>query len=89
MILYNVAQARANTLVHNKKLHDILDSIIVAVTKAVEEGKFKTDKLSFSTEELEGNTEHFIKGYFESLGYKCSCENCRSKERVFFEVSWY
>lgn len=89
MILYNVAQARTNTLAHNEKLREIMDVITRAVVKSVEEGKFKTDKLSFSTEDLKGNNERFIKGYFESLGYKCSCENCRSKERVFFEVSWY
>lgn len=86
MILYNVAQARANTLVHNKKLHDILDSIIVVVTKAVEEGKFTTGNLRFSPKELEAN-EAFIKGYFESLGYKCSVSESRGA--IFIEVSWY
>lgn len=92
MILYNVAQARSNTLAHNDKLRKIMDIIIGAVVKSVEEGKFTTDKLYFSTEELEGN-EAFVKGYFESLGYecsyKCSYEDCESKERVFFEISWY
>lgn len=89
MILYNVAQARANTLAHNKKLRDTIDVIIGAVMKSVEEGKFKTDKLSFSTEELGGNTERFIKGYFESLGYDCSVEIYRDRKVIFFEVSWY
>lgn len=88
MILYNVAQARTNTLAHNKKLHNIIDTIDVAVMNAVEEGKFTTGELSISTEELEGN-EAFVKGYFESLGYKCSCEVCKSKGRVSFEISWY
>ena len=86
MILYNVAQARANTLVHNKKLHDILDSIILAVTNAVEEGKFTTGNLRFSPKELEGN-EAFLRGYFESLGYKCFVNESRGA--LFIEVSWY
>jgi hypothetical protein len=86
MILYNVAQARSNTLAHNKKLHDILDSIIVAVTKAVEEGKFTTGNLRFSPKELEGG-EAFVKGYFENLGYKCSVTESRGA--LFIEVNWY
>lgn len=91
MILYNVAQARSNTLAHNDKLRKTIDVIIGAVVSSVEEGKFKTSKLSFPTDEQEDNeaNEAFVKGYFESLGYRCSVENCRSKERVFFEVSWY
>lgn len=86
MILYNVAQARSNTLVHNKKLHDVLDSIIVAVTNAVEEGKFTTGNLRFSPEELEDN-EAFIRGYFESLGYKCSVTESRGA--IFIDINWY
>lgn len=89
MILYNVAQARSNTLAHNEKLREIMDVINRAVVKSVEEGKFKTDKLSFSTEVLKGNNERFIKGYFESLGYDCSIEIFRDRKVIFFEVSWY
>jgi hypothetical protein len=97
MILYNVAQARSYTLVHNKKLHDVLDSVIGAVTKAVEEGKFRTGNLRFSPEELKDNenfipeelndNEAFIRGYFESLGYKCSISESRGA--IFINVSWY
>ena len=86
MILYNVAQARTNTLSHNKKLRDIMDIIIGAVMKSVEEGKFTTGNLRFSPKELEGG-EAFIKGYFENLGYKCSVTESRGA--LFFEVSWY
>lgn len=86
MILYNVAQARTNTLAHNKKLHDVMDSIVIAVMNSVEEGKFKTGNLRFSPEELEGN-ETFIKGYFESLGYKCSVNESRGA--IFIEICWY
>lgn len=88
MILYNVAQARSNTLARNDKLRKIMDVIIGAVVESVEEGKFKTDKLSFSTEDLENN-EAFIKGYFESLGYECSVEIFRDKKVILFEISWY
>lgn len=86
MILYNVAQARSNTLTHNEKLRKIIDVIIGAVVKSVEEGKFTTGNLRFSPEELGGN-EAFVKGYFESLGYKCSANESRGA--LFIEVSWY
>ena len=89
MILYNVAQARSNTLAHNDKLRKIMDVIIGAVVKSVEEGKFETGELPFSTGELAGN-EAFIKGYFESLGYKCYYEkDCRNRGTVLFEINWY
>ena len=86
MILYNVAQARTNTLAHNKKLRDTIDVIIGAVMSSVEEGKFTTGNLRFSPKELEGN-ETFVKGYFESLGYKCTVNESRGT--LFVEVSWY
>lgn len=86
MILFNVAQARSNTLAHNDELRKIIDIIIGTIIKSVEEGKFKTGNLRFSPAELKGS-EPFIKGYFESLGYSCSVNESRGA--IFIEVSWY